>query len=164
MSFNRHRIAPPAQEEVEGEIYKATQHGEVTSVAVWVHEKPAKLSRELNPDYPQYEAKIYAAAHLLWGAGQVRLELAERWFAPLARVMDRLRAAEAEAAGAVVRLDAKARRSLWELIGAEIDRLPIRERLETVRCAMRELKNLEAGLMHQDLEDAPEIESTERIS
>jgi len=146
-------IPPPSQIEVEAELRDQFKHGDITAVSIWLgHRDHTTLSRELNSEEPA-ESSAYAFLRFLDACYKTRFELGTAVWALVERFNARYqqKAVETQTFSPVAE-------TFHTLNIAELNDLPVRDRLRVAQQLYSDLGKYIAGLYHLDM-DADEEET-----
>jgi hypothetical protein len=151
----------PLQREVKEAFRHLFQHGEMKLFAAAKRDDPADVSRQYSAERPEVN-QMYLAVVEVACAYAASEETGDKFVAEFNKFCAALRPRPADKPE-IQSLKSKATRSIFEVIGEEVDGLPMADRLKAVEQAKRDLANYENGLRFLDCENAAEP-STGRAS
>jgi hypothetical protein len=147
-------MAAPKQAEVEHDFNQLFQYGDFEEMAAEIQtHTPDYLRKMFNPNNPEVKSGLFRGLVELNAARRTRLDLALGLYTTFCNHAQRILFNGKKSVN-VDQLKQTMRKSLFDLIGAEIDRLPNTAKLKAIEKAKLDLDLYAAGLRFNDMDDS----------
>lgn len=146
---------PPDQEEIERAQRDLFKSGDIKAVARCLDVDPSYVGKCLNPENPDHKGPLYTFVRWLWACDQQRENLGDDHLALVTKIRNACLGKRTN--GDSVQLTKSVTDSLCSLIQAEMDDLPMTERMAFLERITLDVEKFKDGLRFKDLADSEKI-------